>query len=509
MRVDTGLPGHRLAGDSEFAVRRSGGSPPTEASTPLELSHVADTHPIAIAASGRAGAAGLCWLLLGPVPRTVIRRGLEALVCEPRALGACHLRHARFRLQPDAKLATYYHTDIRSERFGGPGSRAIVALWKPKWIGKNQPTPDVSPLEAEALQRGLAPLFRRLDHRIPEWGLHIQVWPLDFSFPQLVHVSDPEFVSDLLSHGQAPVLLPAAGRCRITPVRYQPGQRHVLRYDFADRVDGTLRTTVFAKLYRNGDGRRLSELMKDVAAFLAERQNGVTCLQPLMHLPAEDVIFYPMLCGSPLTEQLRRPTPETRRWLECAGQAISALHCAPQTLSKHLSLRGFECEIGEVWEKSHYLAVLLPSVASEVEELLRRARQLYPRLPQEPATFIHGDLKTEHFWVTPRGLTLMDLDACHLGDPALDLGQLLADLRLWQDAHGQAGIEDAQASFLAGCAPTLSRSRLLRARLFEALELVRIAGRRVPLFARDWGTRVEGLVQRAGALLEGLSSAPR
>ncbi len=461
------------------------------------------------AISGHAGLAGLRWLLLGPEPRCVMRQGLEALMCEPQALGVCHLHHARFRLDPDAKLAAYCHADIRQGRLTGSNSWDVAVLWKTKWIGKILPTPDLSPLEDEALSRGLAPPFRRLGTQVPEWGLRIQAWPLDTSFPHLVPLSDPEYVTGLLSGTDAAGVRRTTGRCNITPVRYQPGQRHVLRYDFAEDTEGLMRPTVFAKLYQNGDSRRLSALMKDVADLLAEKQKGITCLQPLKCLPDQDAVFYPGLCGAPLSEQLRRPTHETGHWLQCAGQAISALHRAPRDFCNRLSLRGFDAEIRAVCEKTHYLSTLLPAVDSKVETLLRYARELYQRLPQEPPAFTHGDLKTEHFWATPDGLTLMDLDACSLGDPALDLGQFLADLQLWHDTHGRAGVEQAQARFLAGCASAAPRSRLLRARLFEALELVRIAGRRIPLFGHDWGIRVQGLVHRAAALLDHLDGALR
>jgi hypothetical protein len=260
----------------------------SQAGRSKNLSNLSDTEFWANASSGRAGLEGLRWLLLGPVPRGVIRSGLGSLVSDPRALGACHLRHARFRLDPDAKLAAYYSTDVRAQNSAEHRSRAIAVMWKPKWIGRSRSIPDVSSLEAEALRRELAPLFHRLSAQIPAWGLHIEVWPLDLSFPQLVRVSDPDYVGTLLARASALSWQWPAGSYRVSTVRYQPGQRHVLRYDSLDR---TLQPTVFAKLYRNGEGRRIFEVAKAVADCLAEQQKGVTCLQPLAYVPDEEVIF--------------------------------------------------------------------------------------------------------------------------------------------------------------------------------------------------------------------------
>ncbi|PYV17923.1 MAG: hypothetical protein DMG21_06810 [Acidobacteria bacterium] len=136
-----------------------------------------------------------------------------------------------------------------------------------------------------------------------------------------------------------------------------------------------------------------------------------------------------------------------------------------------------------------------------IETLLDRAREVYEGLPQEPPTFTQGDLKTEHFWIVPRGLTLIDFDTAHLADPALGIGKFLADLQFWFDTYGLSGIEQAEERFLAGYAQGVPSDRLVRARLFEALELVKISVRRVYLFECDWAARIQRLVSRAKTLL--------
>src|SRR5207248_948496 len=86
----------------------------------------------------------------------------------------------------------------------------------------------------------------------------------------------------------------------------------------------------------------------------------------------------------------------------------------------------------------------------------------------------HGDLKTEHIWVASDGLTVMDFDSSRLADPALDVGYFLAD---WQFQHAAWPQEKVRESFLAGYAPDAPKERLTRARLYEAVELVKCAVR--------------------------------
>ena len=73
---------------------------------------------------------------------------------------------------------------------------------------------------------------------------------------------------------------------------------------------------------------------------------------------------------------------------------------------------------------------------------------------------------------------------------------------MWQ----QSGLKQVQERFLAGYAPGALRERLVRARLYEALELVRCTGRRLSLFDRNWADRVGRLLGCAGALLDDLTA---
>jgi aminoglycoside phosphotransferase (APT) family kinase protein len=98
----------------------------------------------------------------------------------------------------------------------------------------------------------------------------------------------------------------------------------------------------------------------------------------------------------------------------------------------------------------------------------------------------------------------MDLDSARLADPALDVGKLHADLR-WQPIAGFSAAS-AQAEFLRGYAAEPATELLARARVWEAVWLVKIAARRVPIIDSLWQQRVEDLVERAGLLLESAQS---
>ena len=187
------------------------------------------------ALSGRFGLAGLGGLLVDPEPRGALRRELSALLSAPKMLGALHLRHARFRLRPDIRLSAYYDVDIQANGSGRrAGTRAIAAVAKPKWygrVGASRVTPEVGELEAEVQRRGLAAPFDRLTASMPALAMSVQVSPLDPGFPQLVRLSDPERMGQMLARARASTHPRPGGslQCHSRPIPTRPALRPALR----------------------------------------------------------------------------------------------------------------------------------------------------------------------------------------------------------------------------------------------------------------------------------------
>src|SRR5437899_4866208 len=157
---------------------------------------------IADVLSGRAKLEGIQWLLLSATTRRALRSQLRALLSAPATLGPCHLRRARFK--PGRKLRAYYDALIHIEGTEGYRARPVAVTWSldggQDWgTGED----DLAEIQAEAIRRGVAAPFRELTAGLPEWGMQIQVSPLDPRFPQLVRLSD---------HGTGRVILRPATR---------------------------------------------------------------------------------------------------------------------------------------------------------------------------------------------------------------------------------------------------------------------------------------------------------
>jgi aminoglycoside phosphotransferase (APT) family kinase protein len=459
---------------------------------------------LADALSGRAQLEGIQWVLRGAEPHKTLRRELCALLAAPKLLGPCELRHVRFR--PGRRLTACHDIHLRADDAGRHSVRPMEVTWRTHGDGDwRHGTPDFNEMQAEAVRRGVSTPFRQLVADVPAWGMYVQVSPLDARFPQLVRVSDPRYVRDMVvgayaasdvAQDQAP-----ASRYTVTSIRYHPGNRHVLRYD---PLDGSERGTLFAKLYKGEDGEWAFRVAAQVAEWLAQHGEGVTSVRPLAYVAEDAVVLYPRILGEPLSQHLQRPGPGVARSLAAVGAALYALHHLPPKLAGPLKLHDFAAEVKLIKRSREHFPALLPPVGGAIDVLLDRAQEVHERLPQEWPTFTYGDFKTDHLWVTSGGLTLIDFDTCRFSDPALDVGKFLADLQFWYATYDQPGLEQAQEQFLAGYGPGAPAERLVRARLYEVIELVKMAGRRVYVFEPDWASRTERLIGRAQAVMNDL-----
>jgi hypothetical protein len=453
--------------------------------------------------SGNAGLAGLQWAINGPSSRRQLRMEAQKMLRPGYHAGPFRLTRAKFK--PARKLLAYFNFVGRPENDLESYPLHLAVAWQNELDGDPH-LADWGELQEEANRSGLMPVQCDLWRDIPERGLSLRLWPFDPEFPQLVHLSDPAYVAKMLEsldithdRSQMPV---------ITPIRYRPGERHVLRYKISspETVSGEGQR-LYAKLYSNAeDAARAFGVASRAVEWLADNRLGLQGNKPQALIKADCVILYPHASGIPLSHQFHRP----RRWLaaqlEMIGSALNILHNGPQTLQAELKENTFVNEVKVVKRASEHIQVLLPETYDKILDTLDRAQEHYSSLPQERPTFTHSDFKSDHILTTSQGLTLIDFDTCKLADPALDLGKFLADLEWWFTLKGMDGIEEAQAELLKGYVGTGKpdpqvRERLARARLFHVLILTKIVIRRVPLYQKEWTATTARMIGRASQLL--------
>jgi hypothetical protein len=443
---------------------------------------------------GRAGVNGLRDLVMDRATGRGAQRTIHRLLEDPDSLTRCLLTRVKFK--PGRKLSVHYEVLVR-DRDGGLEPRSVAVTWVPADSGSpdGRRTATERAATREVRRRGLDRPFREVDLTSRDGTMRVLVSPVDERFPQLARLSDPRYLSHALS-------LEGHRDWSVTTVRYRPGQRHVLRYDEGGARRGGVPAHLFAKLYPDDSGRAAATLVEHVADRLEDAGATLSAWRPLAYLPADRVVLSRALPGTSLAHHLQRPGAALPLLLCRAGEGLRALQGVHPDGLGNLITRGITDEIAATIRAGEHVAALNAPLGARYREALERARDLADRLPGEPPCFAHGDLKADHVWDGPDGLVLMDLDSACLADPALDCGKLLADLRWAYGQSGRQGSEAAQAWFLRGYLELDPHVRLTRCRVFEAVWLVKLAARRVPVVDLDWSRRVQQLLQQAESVLD-------
>ncbi len=111
--------------------------------------------------------------------------------------------------------------------------------------------------------------------------------------------------------------------------------------------------------------------------------------------------------------------------LSAIGRALATLHAAPVTFGVVTSP---EAVVGDLPRRITRLGSRFPGATDSLRHVLSGLEERAPTGPAVPS-FLHGDLgPSQLLWQSGR-IVVLDFDECKRGDPAMDLGNLLTQLR--------------------------------------------------------------------------------
>lgn len=453
--------------------------------------------------TGKAGLAGVQAILKGPTTRSLLRGIVTDLLSQGALTGPFQLTRAKYK--PGRKISAFY-----TARYLLPGSNRVrttpfAVTWE-KPFETPSPVDEIEAMQEEVSVHNLLFPFRRLYAERPESGMRLKIWPLDLSFPQLPRVSDPVYMRAFFQGIPVTGSVDSGETFTVTPIRYRPGERHVLRYDLCPDGDpDPLAERLYIKLYKDGDdASRAFRVATRVVDWLDTGSQEVKGTRPVGASAEDAFIVYPHVPGVPLSRLLQHPSPQVSRYLQSIGKTLSFLHQGPETLVAELEENTFEQEGKAVLRACEHIRVLLPDAWNKVLRVTSSAQEIYAAMEQEKPTFTHSDFKADHLLADSGRLSLIDFDTCARADPAIDVGKFLADLEWWFALRKMPGIEQAQEEFLKGYGQGGNANRIIRARLFQLIIMIKIAARRAPLFSNDWPAVINRMVDRSEALLNAL-----
>lgn len=139
------------------------------------------------------------------------------------------------------------------------------------------------------------------------------------------------------------------------------------------------------------------------------------------------------------------------------GAAVRGFHTSPPPVGAGRHDATAEAEVTERWTNNSLAhGVLSPAEAAAAKSALADVHGRLARLAAEASSLIHRDLHDKQVFVDDHErVGLLDLDTLAIGDPALDVANLLAHLEL-RVLQGHASLDAAQVAadaFLEGYRP--------------------------------------------------------
>lgn len=292
-----------------------------------------------------------------------------------------------------------------------------------------------------------------------EHGCLIELFSADYELPSLPAALDAGVIAGELS-------LPGAA---VEVLHYVPHRRCLLRYAAGE-------SELVGKLYPPGDGAsRAWELLRKLEAAQPDTASRVTPA-PAAFLAERDLVLMERATGIPLHHVLAAaPTAEARTAVGVAAATLASLHALDVTVTEE---RSIERELAHTRKRNDRMRLVEPELAGAVDAMLNTVEERLRGEPPGPSCFVHGDYKASQLLVEDGRAVAVDFDRAAHGDPALDVGNFLADLHRQAIVTGRDGLRDLGAAFLESYCPRADVPGLVeRARLAQIVVLARMAVR--------------------------------
>jgi aminoglycoside phosphotransferase (APT) family kinase protein len=343
---------------------------------------------------------------------------------------------------------------------------------------------------------------------LPEINALAMLFPVDLRLTSLARVTSPRAMrralpSALAAGEGSPTDLRRSAAVDVALVRYKPGRKALMRYSLAagDAATSATAAVYFGKVYADpAAAARVDALGRVLAAA------GAPTPSPAAFVPELNLLLHPEVQGTVL--RAWRGQADFAAAMPPAVEALDAFHAAGARAIDQAMIGGLGRVdvLGSTAATSRLVASIAPQLAERVQRL---GRALSSRLAGagEARVLVHGDFYDDQLMVDGDGITVLDLDEAAIGDPRVDVANLLAHISVWEDGamgwevEGSGGaIDAARAAFIDAWAKGGARD-LGDLAAYEAAALVNLSVAPFREMAEDWPCRMERRLALAEARL--------
>ena len=274
--------------------------------------------------------------------------------------------------------------------------------------------------------------------------LVLHAFPVDGDLPTLLDATDSRRIATVLGETLPDALAGhlAVEACRVEVAQYARRDRCVLRYDVAGRHIATgqpNRRVVYGKVYRDGHGELVGPVVAALRDHILEGRGHRFAVPRFQGSRAD--LHLSLLEAIPGTPQLaplvqaraagvpaRSPNGLTlERALDACGRVAATLHTSGIVLGE---ARTLDSELAAVRGTLSAVERFGMPLRELLGEHLGRAAASAAEAEALPARFGHGDYTPAQVLFEGPVTGLIDFDTVCQAEPALDLGQFVAYLRV-------------------------------------------------------------------------------
>ena len=274
-------------------------------------------------------------------------------------------------------------------------------------------------------------------------------FPNDRVLKSLKWLADPRKLRRLLAehllNGQTQEARIPLKKLSLEPVRYVPEKRCLLRCHFTIKGNHsreTKKVKLFIKAYADNSAAEVFQIMKELRPGLKEKSDGKVSIPRLKGFDKQlKLVIMREVRGLPLVK-LAGETCFTSA-VEKSALALATLNSTRVETKRRFDISG---ELSGLKKQVLEVVELLPDSREQIQALFD---YLYKERPAEPARLysVHGDFYHNQIFVKEEKIYILDFDRFHRGNPLLDAGNFLVQLKALTLQSPDLDYQKASAAF--------------------------------------------------------------
>ena len=286
-------------------------------------------------------------------------------------------------------------------------------------------------------------------------------------------------------------------------IRHKSGRRCLIEYDVGITARGkTCRQTLIGKSRSRGLDRRTFELARELyrSGFDDCSPDGISIPEPVGVVPRFEMWLSRKVDGVSGAEVISGPRGS---WVATRIAAVaSKIHRVMLPTVVHHTV---ERELEILGARLEDVQARHPQWASRLTALMCRCEEIGTAMGGRPVTGIHRDFYPDQLLFGPQRVHVVDFDLYSRGDPALDIGNVLAHLteQALRTAGRSTALDEMRQALLAQYVEIAGASHLQAIRAYELFSLCRHVAISEALPARSHMTaEILGLCEEYAAALQ-------